>query len=88
MKVFVLAALIAAPAFATQPLGPAGTVPTEPFSITENYRNDFETASACGKAPKGSTVSVGQKAVYKKTGDKVYVLLDEYARRFVLDYCQ
>lgn len=88
MRVFVLAALVAAPAYATQPLGPAGTVPTEPFALTENYRDDFETASVCSDAPKGKVVSVGQKAVYVKHGPDVEVMLDEYARRFVLDYCQ
>ena len=45
MRVFLFAALLAAPAYAGQPLGPAGTVPEEPFALTENYRDDFETAS-------------------------------------------
>lgn len=85
---FLLAALVAAPVHATEPLGPAGTIPTEPFALTENYRDDFETAAICAKAPKGYVVSVGQKAVYKKKGPEVEVLLDEYARRFMLDYCQ
>lgn len=88
MRVLVLAAFVAAPAFATQPLGPAGTVPAEPFALTENYRDDFETARVCASAPRGFIVSVGHKAVYKKKGAKIDVLLDEYARRYMLDYCQ
>lgn len=68
-------------------LGPAGIPQTEPFSLTSEYSADFRASSACGNTPDGEAISKGSKAVYGKTKAGVTVYLDEYARRFALDYC-
>lgn len=68
-------------------LGPAGIPQTEPFQMTQEYSADFFTAKTCGKKPNGEEIFEGGKAVYGKTTSGVTVYLDEYARRFALDYC-
>lgn len=70
------------------PLGPSGAPQTEPFLLTDEYRADYELAETCDLHPdEVDAVRLGQRAVYVVTGDNVEVLLDEYARRFALDYC-
>lgn len=84
-------ALLAAPAFADdRPLGPSGVPSAGPFPlITEEYENDYKAAVKCKGVPKaGGIVAEGKKAIYYKpvNGD-VQVMVDEYARRYALDYC-
>lgn len=88
MRIFLLAAaLVAAPAFADEPLGPSGMASVEPFVLTAEYAPDYKSAEKCSGAPKNSSVFMGKQAIYVKTGKKIEVFLDEYARRFALDYC-
>lgn len=68
-------------------LGPANIPQTEPFPITQEYSGDFSSAKTCGKKPDGEEIFEGDKAVYGKTKRGVVVYLDEYARRFALEYC-
>lgn len=69
-------------------LGPAGIPQTEPFAITPEYRADYASAELCEKHPNDvDAVKMGQKAIYVVDGKTVEVFLDEYARRFALDYC-
>ncbi len=71
-----------------EPLGPAGIPQTEPFQITAEYQADFASSELCGLHPKDvDAVKLGDKAVYVVNGKTVEVFLDEYARRFALDYC-
>jgi len=89
MKLLVLAALLATSANAQTAIGPSGVVSVDPFPITAEYQADFSMAEKCaGKPNKAESVHVGSDAVYVTAGGKVDVLLDEYARRFMLDYCQ
>lgn len=70
-------------------LGPSGTEQTPAFILTDEYRSDYDAAKKCPRAPRdGDTVSIGQKAVYADDPKQgVVVLLDEYARRYAIDYC-
>lgn len=89
MKSLFLAALLAASvAHAEEPLGPSGTTSKEPFKLTKEYEADFKTAEKCKGAPKdGGAVFEGKNAVYYQHQGAVDVYLDEYARRFAIDYC-
>lgn len=70
------------------PLGPAGIPQTEPFQLTEEYRSDYAAAEKCSGHPADvDAVKLGEKAVYVIDGKSVEVFLDEYARRFAIDYC-
>jgi len=89
MKLLVLAALLATSANAQTAIGPSGGVSVDPFPITAEYQADFSKAEKCtGKPKQTEAVYLGSDAVYVEAGGKVDVLLDEYARRFMLDYCQ
>ena len=73
---------------AGEPLGPAGIPQTEPFPITAEYEADYSAAELCSKHPADvDAVKLGQRAVYVIDGQSVEVFLDEFARRFALDYC-
>lgn len=87
MRFLIFAALFAASAHAGEPLGPSGLPSAEPFKLTNEYAADFKASAKCAGSPEGKTVFEGKQAVYVKAGDNVEVLLDEYARRFALDYC-
>ena len=83
MRSFFVAAFITANA-----LGPASTVPTEPFSLTDEFKADYAASTECGlKSSRDEVVKMGEKAVYAVSNGAVTVLLDEYARRYALDYC-
>lgn len=70
------------------PLGPAGIPQTEPFPITQEYKADYAAAQECDLRPDGvDAVKEGEKAIYVVTGTKVEVFLDEFARRYAMDYC-
>jgi len=70
-------------------LGPSGAEQEPAFLLTDEYRPDFKASEKCAiKSADGDVVYIGKKAVYaddKKQG--VVVLLDEFARRYALDYC-
>jgi hypothetical protein len=69
-------------------LGPSGAPQTEPFLLNDEYRADYAVAEVCEAKPKDAdSVKIGDRAVYVVSGEKIEVMLDEYARRFALDYC-
>jgi hypothetical protein len=94
----VLALVLAATTAAAAPkvgehvggLGPGGADQAPAFLLTDEYRADFGSAQKCALTSiDNEPVYIGQKAVYvddKKQGG-IVVLLDEYARRYALDYC-
>lgn len=70
------------------PLGPSGAPQTEPFQLNAAYQADYAEAETCSLHPsEADSVKIGKKAVYEVQGGTVTVLLDEFARRFALDYC-
>jgi len=90
LRMLVVMALLASPVSAQVMLGPSGVESREPFGlVTEDYVQDFQTASKCVKAPKeGGEVFEGEMAIYyKPPSGEVEVMQDEFARRFALDYC-
>lgn len=90
LKMLVVMALAASPVSAQVMLGPSGVESREPFGlITEEYVQDYESATKCAKAPQsGGEVFEGKLAIYyKPPAGKVEVMQDEFARRFALDYC-
>lgn len=90
MKSGLLIALIGSPALAgTVMLGPSGVPSQEPFPLTAEYQSDFDAAKKCMLAPNdGSTVMMGKRAIYQKAkSGSVTVMLDEFARRYALNYC-
>ncbi|PDT47335.1 hypothetical protein CO661_14225 [Sinorhizobium fredii] len=87
MRFLVFAALLAVSAQAGEPLGPSGLPSAEPFKLTSEYEADFKASTKCKGSPDGATVREGKSAVYVEKSGSVEVLLDEYARRFAIDYC-
>lgn len=89
MKALVLSVLLTATvAHAEEALGPSGLPSKEPFRLTKEYEADFKSAEKCKGAPKdGGAVFEGKNAVYYQHRGAVEVYLDEFARRFALDYC-
>lgn len=95
LKIVVLVLLAASAASAAPKvgedvgeLGPAGAKQTPAFLLTDDYRLDFKSAKKCAlQSSDGDIVYIGQKAVYADGSEGVVVLLDEYARRYALDYC-
>ncbi len=69
-------------------LGPSGAPSVEPFRITQEYRVDFIESQQCRMQSPHGKVFVGEKALYVLEKRQVTVLLDEYARRYLLEYCQ
>lgn len=88
-RYFLALAVVAAPAMAQEPLGPGGLPAIEPFPLNAEYENDYKLSNKCKDTPEdGGVVSMGNKAIYYKRPDgKVDVLVNEFARRFGLDYC-
>lgn len=70
-------------------LGMSGAKQTPAFLLNDEYRSDYAHAQKCAlKSHDGDVVSIGQKAVYADDPKQgIVVLLDEYARRFAIDYC-
>lgn len=90
-KIVAVAVLFAGHAFAEEPLGPSGLPTHAPFSlVTEEYVADYKASTRCNGSPEaGDVVSKGAIAIYyKPKNGEVEVLLDEYARRMLIDYCQ
>lgn len=84
----VLLFMLATPSLAGEPLGPAGIPQTEPFALNADYMADYRSAELCPEHPTDvDAVKMGKRAVYVIDGASVEVFLDEYARRFALDYC-
>lgn len=89
--VFTASTAIAAPKVGENvgKLGPSAAEQKPAFLLTDEYRSDFKMAEKCAlKSIDGDVVYIGKKAVYaddRKQG--VVVLLDEFARRYALDYC-
>lgn len=69
-------------------LGPSGADQTPVFLLTDEYRSDFKSAKKCPlRAVEGDIVYIGKKAVYADGKQGIVVLLDEFARRYALNYC-
>ncbi len=70
------------------PMGLSGLPQREPFQLNSEYKADYAKAELCALHPDDvDAVKLGDEAVYVVDGKSIEVFLDEYARRFAIDYC-
>jgi hypothetical protein len=96
LRILVLCVALSGPAFAAPEigkdygkLGPSGLQQAPVFKLNAEYELDYLKATKCPlKSHDGEVIMIGKKAVYADDPKQgVVVLLDEFARRYALDYC-